>query len=96
MTVKFYNRSLIKITCSQHLFTVHKHVVREFCEHSVSLFQVADPWGGSYMMEALTQNIYDEGLKVFNEVYVLSCKKYFGPFIIPGSFHPTSTQLSGE
>jgi hypothetical protein len=30
--------------------------------------QVADPWGGSYMMESLTNDIYDEALKVINEV----------------------------
>lgn len=29
---------------------------------------VADPWGGSYMMECLTDEIYDKGLSVINEV----------------------------
>jgi len=32
------------------------------------LWQVADPWGGSYMMECLTNDIYDAALKVINEV----------------------------
>lgn len=32
--------------------------------------QVADPWGGSYMMESLTNDIYDEALKLINEVHV--------------------------
>ena len=30
--------------------------------------KVADPWGGSYMMESLTNDLYDEALKVINEV----------------------------
>lgn len=30
--------------------------------------KVADPWGGSYMMESLTNDIYDEALKLINEV----------------------------
>jgi len=30
--------------------------------------QVADPWGGSYMMESLTDEIYEAALKVINEV----------------------------
>lgn len=30
--------------------------------------RVADPWGGSYMMEALTQDLYDGAMKVFEEV----------------------------
>ncbi|XP_048247847.1 methylmalonyl-CoA mutase, mitochondrial-like [Haliotis rufescens] len=29
---------------------------------------VADPWGGSYMMENLTNDIYDEALKLINEI----------------------------
>ena len=28
---------------------------------------MADPWGGSYMMESLTNDIYDEALKVIDE-----------------------------
>ncbi|KAJ2777457.1 hypothetical protein GGI15_004491 [Coemansia interrupta] len=30
--------------------------------------RVADPWAGSYMMERLTQDVYDEALKVIEEV----------------------------
>lgn len=30
--------------------------------------KVADPWGGSYMMESLTDDIYEAALKVINEV----------------------------
>lgn len=30
--------------------------------------QVADPWGGSYMMESLTNDVYNEALKVIEEV----------------------------
>ncbi|KAK3108801.1 hypothetical protein FSP39_016078 [Pinctada imbricata] len=29
---------------------------------------VADPWGGSYLMESLTNDIYDAALKVINEI----------------------------
>lgn len=28
--------------------------------------KVADPWGGSHMMEALTDDVYNAALKVFN------------------------------
>ncbi|OWK13357.1 MUT [Cervus elaphus hippelaphus] len=30
--------------------------------------KVADPWGGSYMMESLTNDIYDAALKLINEI----------------------------
>jgi methylmalonyl-CoA mutase len=30
--------------------------------------KVADPWGGSYMMEALTNDLYEEAMKVIDEV----------------------------
>ncbi|XP_006201987.1 methylmalonyl-CoA mutase, mitochondrial [Vicugna pacos] len=30
--------------------------------------KVADPWGGSYMMESLTNDVYDAALKVINEI----------------------------
>ncbi|XP_054166292.1 methylmalonyl-CoA mutase, mitochondrial-like [Oppia nitens] len=30
--------------------------------------RVIDPWGGSYMMESLTDNVYNEALKLINEV----------------------------
>ena len=33
--------------------------------------QVADPWGGSYMMENLTDEIYDAALTVITEVCML-------------------------
>lgn len=36
----------------------------------VGWLQVADPWGGSYMMESLTSDIYDEALKLINEVFI--------------------------
>ena len=32
--------------------------------------QVADPWGGSYMMESLTNEVYDAALALINEVCV--------------------------
>lgn len=36
--------------------------------HITTVVQVADPWGGSYMMESLTNDVYDEALKVIEEV----------------------------
>nr|KAF6506594.1 methylmalonyl-CoA mutase [Rousettus aegyptiacus] len=30
--------------------------------------KVADPWGGSYMMESLTNDVYDAALKLINEI----------------------------
>jgi methylmalonyl-CoA mutase N-terminal domain/subunit len=30
--------------------------------------KVADPWGGSYMMEALTKDLYDGAMEIINEV----------------------------
>lgn len=32
--------------------------------------KVADPWGGSYMMESLTNDMYDAALKVIQEVSI--------------------------
>lgn len=29
---------------------------------------MADPWGGSYMMESLTDEIYNEALKIIKEI----------------------------
>lgn len=29
---------------------------------------IVDPWGGSYMMESLTQELYDEALQIIDEV----------------------------
>ncbi len=31
-------------------------------------FQIGDPWGGSYLMEALTDQMYESALKIINEV----------------------------
>lgn len=39
--------------------------------HSFELvvcFQVADPWGGSYMMESLTDEVYNSAKKIIDEV----------------------------
>lgn len=33
--------------------------------------KVADPWGGSYMMEALTNDVYNSALKVWTELVPL-------------------------
>ena len=30
--------------------------------------QIADPWGGSYMMESLTNDAYDAAKKIIDEV----------------------------
>lgn len=30
--------------------------------------KVADPWGGSYMMESLTEELFNESLKIINEI----------------------------
>jgi len=35
----------------------------------IHILQVADPWGGSYMMESLTDEIYESALKVITEVW---------------------------
>eukprot|EP00039_Didymoeca_costata_P004923 m.77038 g.77038 ORF g.77038 m.77038 type:complete len:741 (+) comp12598_c0_seq3:62-2284(+) len=37
-------------------------------QEEAGITKVADPWGGSYMMESLTNEIYDEALKLINEV----------------------------
>ena len=42
-----------------------KYHLASFC---VSLWQVADPWGGSYLMENLTNDIYDAAKKIVDEV----------------------------
>ena len=36
--------------------------------------KVADPWGGSYMMESLTNDIYDAALKVSFSSLKLCCQ----------------------
>ncbi len=38
------------------------------------LTQVVDPWGGSYMMEKLTNDLMEEALKVINEVEEMGCR----------------------
>lgn len=37
-------------------------------QEETSITKVADPWGGSHMMEALTDEIYNEALAVINEI----------------------------
>jgi len=37
-------------------------------QEETAITKVADPWGGSYFMENLTNEIYDEALKVINEI----------------------------
>lgn len=40
-------------------------------QEETGITKVADPWGGSYMMEALTNEIYDEALKIITEIEAL-------------------------
>ena len=35
---------------------------------SVSIRKVADPWGGSYMMESLTEKLAEEAMVIIEEV----------------------------
>ena len=43
--------------------------VIEFVPPSLYPFcQVADPWGGSFMMESLTKEVHDAALKLIDEV----------------------------
>ena len=37
-------------------------------QEETGITNVADPWGGSYMMESLTQTLVDEALEIINEV----------------------------
>ncbi|GMH47091.1 hypothetical protein TrRE_jg2263 [Triparma retinervis] len=37
-------------------------------QEETDICKVADPWGGSYMMEKLTDDLYDEAMSVINEV----------------------------
>ena len=37
-------------------------------QEETHICDVADPWGGSYMMESLTKELYDEALKVIDEI----------------------------
>lgn len=57
------------------IWPTHVHdVMKIFSESNArslisNLFsQVADPWGGSHMMECLTDEIYEKGLELINEV----------------------------
>jgi methylmalonyl-CoA mutase len=37
-------------------------------QEETGINKVIDPWAGSYMMESLTDEIYNEALKVFEEI----------------------------
>merc|ERR1712025_1345279 len=37
-------------------------------QEETGITQVVDPWAGSYLIENLTQQVYDEGLKIINEI----------------------------
>ena len=37
-------------------------------QEETGITDVADPWGGSYLMESLTQKLYDEALELIDEV----------------------------
>ena len=37
-------------------------------------FQIGDPWGGSYLMEALTDQVYESALNIINEVQEVHLK----------------------
>ena len=37
-------------------------------QEETQISQVADPWGGSYMMEALTRDLADKAMEIINEV----------------------------
>ena len=39
-----------------------------FWPRSLFCLQVADPWGGSFMMESLTREVHDAALKIIDEV----------------------------
>ena len=42
---------------------------------------MADPWGGSYMMETLTQDVYEAAKKVINEVSVGNYQSLYQHFV---------------
>lgn len=53
--------------------------VSETCSRpsSVCMYhQVIDPWGGSYMMESLTADVYDHALQLINEVSINIPRNY--------------------
>ena len=37
-------------------------------QEETGITKVVDPWAGSYLIENLTQQVYDEGLKIINEI----------------------------
>jgi len=37
-------------------------------QEETGITHVADPWGGSYLMESLTDDLYDAALEIINEV----------------------------
>ncbi|XP_022235085.1 methylmalonyl-CoA mutase, mitochondrial-like [Limulus polyphemus] len=43
---------------------------------------VIDPWGGSYLMEALTNEVYEEAKKVVEEVFIILKYIHFNNFTI--------------
>lgn len=43
-------------------------------QEETAITKVADPWGGSYMMESLTQELADEALELINEVTYSVCR----------------------
>lgn len=38
--------------------------------------KVADPWGGSYLMESLTEEVYDKALEIIDEVCACGHTRY--------------------
>lgn len=43
-------------------------------QEETGISKVADPWGGSYLMESLTRDISEAALKLINEVRVFQMK----------------------
>jgi len=41
---------------------------RSFCQEETRITQVADPWGGSYMMESLTEDMIQGAKEIIDEV----------------------------
>ena len=41
------------------------------------IVQVADPWGGSYMMESLTDELYEKARKVREKEHYVMCTYAF-------------------
>ncbi len=40
-----------------------------FAPPPLFLPDIGDPWGGSYLMEALTDQVYESALNIINEVH---------------------------